>query len=260
MNNTRGNNRRRGRSPGRQQGGQFQNRIDSRARGNAPQLLDKYKKLAEDAHRNGDRVQAEYYLQFADHYFRVIADGKVRQDEQRSKREDTRDDPRQDGNSRRDERRGTGSHDDDDSDADSGSADEEMGGRDDRFISDHDETSSAPANHRTGRPVRNEADDDSAQDTRRQSGEESDNPFVREPRKRAVRKPRQPSGRGEAAGSETERTVQNSGALDPQALPPAIGETGTTDGEPAEKPKRARRPRKPKEDGSADDVKQAANG
>lgn len=85
MNNNRNqNNRRRGRGNRNQGGGGNQgNRIDSRARGNAPQLLDKYKKLAEDAHRNGDRVQAEYYLQFADHYFRVIADNRSRQDEQR---------------------------------------------------------------------------------------------------------------------------------------------------------------------------------
>eukprot|EP00611_Tribonema_gayanum_P027970 TRINITY_DN7056_c0_g1_i1.p1 TRINITY_DN7056_c0_g1~~TRINITY_DN7056_c0_g1_i1.p1 ORF type:complete len:215 (-),score=76.98 TRINITY_DN7056_c0_g1_i1:36-680(-) len=46
-------------------------------------MLDKYKKLAQDAQHNGDRVQMEYYLQFADHYFRVIADNKARQDEQR---------------------------------------------------------------------------------------------------------------------------------------------------------------------------------
>ena len=79
------------------------NRIDSRARGNAPQLLDKYKKLAEEASRNGDRVQAEYYLQFADHYFRVIADGKTRQDEQRQRRDDNRDSRDSDDDSNEDE-------------------------------------------------------------------------------------------------------------------------------------------------------------
>ena len=92
MNNNR-NNRRRGRG-NRSQGGNGNqlNRIDSRARGNAPQLLEKYKKLAQDAQHNGDRVQMEYYLQFADHYFRVIADNKARQDEQRggSRRNDER--------------------------------------------------------------------------------------------------------------------------------------------------------------------------
>ncbi|WP_081596544.1 DUF4167 domain-containing protein [Porphyrobacter sp. AAP82] len=100
MNNNR-NNRRRGRGNRNQGGGGAQlNRIDSRARGNAPQMLDKYKKLAQDAQHNGDRVQMEYYLQFADHYFRVIADNKARQDEQRggnggggNRRHDERENP-----------------------------------------------------------------------------------------------------------------------------------------------------------------------
>jgi len=90
LNNNRGNNRRRGRGNNRPQGngGQQLNRIDSRARGNAPQLLEKYRKLAHDAHLNGDRVTSEFYLQFADHYFRVIADTRVRQEEQRLRRDD----------------------------------------------------------------------------------------------------------------------------------------------------------------------------
>jgi hypothetical protein len=92
-NNNNRNNRRRGRGNRNQGGNGSQlNRIDSRARGNAPQMLDKYKKLAQDAHHNGDRVQMEYYLQFADHYFRVIADNKARLDEQRGgRRPDDRD-------------------------------------------------------------------------------------------------------------------------------------------------------------------------
>jgi len=88
-NNNNNNNRRRGRGNGRPQGnGQPINRIDSRARGNAPQMLEKYRKLAHDAHLNGDRVQAEYFLQFADHYFRVIADTRQRQEEARVRRDE----------------------------------------------------------------------------------------------------------------------------------------------------------------------------
>ncbi len=89
-NSSNNNNRRRGRGNARPQGGGGQqlNRVDSRARGNAPQLLEKYRKLAQDAHLNGDRVSAEYYLQFADHYFRVSADTRVRQDEQRGRRDE----------------------------------------------------------------------------------------------------------------------------------------------------------------------------
>jgi len=86
--NNRNNNRRRGRNNRGSGGGSQGNRIDSRARGNASQMLEKYKKLAHDASLNGDRVQTEYYLQFADHYFRVLADNKSPKDEQRGPRSD----------------------------------------------------------------------------------------------------------------------------------------------------------------------------
>lgn len=85
--NNRQNGRRRGRGGGnnnpRQGGGgggraDSANRIDSRARGNANQLYEKYKNLARDAQMSGDRVNIEYYLQFADHYFRVLADTRSR--------------------------------------------------------------------------------------------------------------------------------------------------------------------------------------
>lgn len=86
MNNRQANNgRRRGRGGQRQQGGgnpNQGNRIDSRARGNAAQLLEKYKNLARDAQMQGDRVNTEYYLQFADHYFRVLAETRSRFEEQ----------------------------------------------------------------------------------------------------------------------------------------------------------------------------------
>lgn len=86
INNNRQAGRRRGRGGQRQGGGNPSagngNRIDNRARGNAAQLLEKYKALASDAQRQGDRVNAEYYLQFADHYFRVLAESRSRFDEQ----------------------------------------------------------------------------------------------------------------------------------------------------------------------------------
>jgi len=214
LNSNRGNNRRRGRNNNRSQGGgQHLNRIDSRARGNAPQLLDKYKKLAEEASRNGDRVQAEYYLQFADHYFRVIADGKARQDEQRQKREDARGDRDSDDDTNEDEYDNRGN------------------------------------------------DSDREPRSRRESSD--DNPFVRDNRQRRSR--RQRDDEQAADNDETEDSVKNSGGLDPQALPPAIGDTGSDDA-PAEKPKRTRRPRKPKvaeseaAGGDDSDMQQAVNG
>jgi hypothetical protein len=47
---------------------------DVRIRGNAPQIYDKYVTLARDATASGDRIAAEGYYQFAEHYFRIMND------------------------------------------------------------------------------------------------------------------------------------------------------------------------------------------
>ncbi len=75
-----------GRTMGQSMGGQSSNRLDVRVRGNANQLLEKYKQMARDSHQSGDRVAAEYYLQHADHYFRVLNDSRIRQEEMRARR------------------------------------------------------------------------------------------------------------------------------------------------------------------------------
>ncbi len=88
--NNRQNGRRRGRGGGQRppssapQG----NRQDNRQRGNAAQLLEKYKSLARDSQLSGDRVQTEYYLQFAEHYFRVLNENRSRFEEQRPRQND----------------------------------------------------------------------------------------------------------------------------------------------------------------------------
>ncbi len=88
--NNRQNGRRRGRGgtqvrgPGN--GPDRGNRIDNRARGNAAQLHEKYRNLARDAQTQGDRVMTEYYLQFADHYFRVLNESRARFEEQNQQR------------------------------------------------------------------------------------------------------------------------------------------------------------------------------
>jgi hypothetical protein len=97
INNRQQNGRRRGRGNNNQrpQGGNSGgnrnqdngNRIDNRSRGNAAQLLEKYKTLARDAQQSGDRVLTEYYLQFSDHYFRVLADTRARFEENQPRRE-----------------------------------------------------------------------------------------------------------------------------------------------------------------------------
>ena len=77
----RGGGPRGGQNLGGQPGG---NRQDNRQRGNAAQLLEKYKSMARDAQLAGDRVQSEYYLQFADHYFRVLSESRARFEDQRA--------------------------------------------------------------------------------------------------------------------------------------------------------------------------------
>ncbi len=54
---------------------------------NANQLFEKYKNLAMEAQRQGDRVNTEYYLQFADHYFRVLADQRGRFEDNQPRRQ-----------------------------------------------------------------------------------------------------------------------------------------------------------------------------
>ena len=44
---------------------------DVKLRGNAQQLYEKYTALAHDASSSGERISAEAYSQFADHYFRL---------------------------------------------------------------------------------------------------------------------------------------------------------------------------------------------
>ena len=97
MINNRQGGRRRGRGGqggSRNLGGQPGNRQDNRQRGNAAQLLEKYKSMARDSQLAGDRVQTEYYLQFADHYFRVLSESRARFDDQRRQRGE---DPEEDG-------------------------------------------------------------------------------------------------------------------------------------------------------------------
>ena len=70
-------NRMRGRGHGRKSGNSrnqsFEsNGPDGKVRGNAQQVVEKYLTLARDASSAGDRINAESYYQFAEHYYRVM--------------------------------------------------------------------------------------------------------------------------------------------------------------------------------------------
>ncbi|HEY6817075.1 MAG TPA: DUF4167 domain-containing protein [Croceibacterium sp.] len=224
MNQNRNNNRRRGRGNnrgGQGGGGNQGNRIDSRARGNAPQMLEKYRKLAHDASLNGDRVQTEYYLQFADHYFRVIADMRTQKDDQRP---------------RRDERENAyDDHDD---------------------FDDFDDIGRGRPHQQ--QPRREDADEVPSDEGERGSeGEEpsvaepADNPFTRDTRGRGTRsRGRRPandaSDASDAVGGEREAArSDNEAGFDPGLLPPSIARE---DEAPRRAP-RGRRRARPDEDG-----------
>lgn len=264
MNNNRGNNRRRGRGNRQNNsggGGQQLNRIDSRARGNAPQMLEKYRKLAHDAHLNGDRVQAEYYLQFADHYFRVIADQRQRQEEQRVSRQDRFQEGGDEGG---DEGEFTGGSDFPSFDQPVYNRREDRAPREDRGPRED----RAPREDRTPREDRSQREDreprseDGAADASEAAGAEpssdasvyepAENPFLRENRenresrgnrglrpRRDDRRPRRDRDEGDAPAG-----------LDASILPPAIGvarEEPAPVAEAAEEaPAPRRRTRKPK--------------
>ncbi|MFC4293698.1 DUF4167 domain-containing protein [Novosphingobium tardum] len=270
MNNNRNNNnnnRRRGRgNNNRPQGGgrgEMINRIDSRARGNAPQMLEKYKKLAQDAHLNGDRVTAEYYLQFADHYFRVIADTRQRQEEQRMRRDG--------GEAGQGEQSGNDENDNDDNEfgmeSDFPSYDQPYRRDDNR---DPQQRREPAREQQQGQPRAVEGDEEGPREDRGNRAP-APNPFTRD--NQAMRSGLRPrSNRGDdrqddagsaprGRGPRRERSDRDneSGSLDPSLLPPAITEardlvrdaavTEATGEATAEAPKRrTRRARPPAED------------
>jgi len=193
------------------------NRQDNRQRGNAAQLLEKYKGLARDAQMQGDRILTENYLQFADHYFRVLNENRARFEEQRPRqRDDYQDD--YDGEENEGPREA--------GDLQSGDRDED-GESEPRY--EREPRREEPRYEREQRPERA---DRGERAERPERGERSD----RNGDYRAGRRP--PLRRPERAEAEEEERI----ALD--VLPPAIS-AANEEGE-AEAPARAPRPRRPR--------------
>jgi len=206
------------------------NRQDNRQRGNAAQLLEKYKGLARDAQMQGDRVLTENYLQFADHYFRVLNENRARFEEQRPRQRDD--------------------YADEDEDQDNESGRE----ANDRYAGDQDEgeyreeprRDREPRYEREARPEREVRPEREARPERSERPERDD----RNGDFRPARRPRTPRPEAVANQDGDDERI----ALD--VLPPAISAANEDGGAeaPARAP-RARRPRRPRED---DDVAPAA--
>ena len=273
INNRQQTGRRRGRggqNGQRQQNGrpEMGNRIDNRARGNAPQLLEKYKTLARDAQQSGDRVLAEYYFQFADHYFRVLAESRARYEEANPNR------PRQDyGDQDNEGFDGDGNEGDGDGEfeaprdarpqpnrSDNRGDQQPRPFRDDRPRSDQNR-SDQPRQDREVRPERASEDrpqrtdryqrDDRPRDDRpREVRPREDRPREDRPRQDRTRTaaPRaQPNGNGSSVAHDDDFDLGN--ALPFDALPPAIGVSAMepvpgVEGEAVVVPKKRGRPKK----------------
>ena len=276
INNRQANGRRRGRGGQQQQGRGGNpnqrdngNRIDNRARGNAAQLLEKYKNLARDAQMQGDRVNAEYYLQFADHYFRVLSETRSRFEEQNPNAQNQNRRPR------------------DDEDQDEDFDFEADGNREDRDYQEprQQQPPQQQRDNREPRENRGNRDDREARGNRddREPREAREPREIREPREaREPREPRngRPNGNGYANGNgqyaeaapaapvvetngEQERAPRRRGrprrdeaveaeaphGIDLAVLPPAFGIEATADAEAGEEaPKKPRRRRTAKSD------------
>lgn len=229
MINNRQNNRRRGRGGGGGGGGPRSNgssggggnRIDNRARGNASQLHEKYKTLARDAQTQGDRVMTEYYLQFADHYYRILNENRARFEEQRPRRDDQFD---------RDDR--------DDQD--------EFGGDGDMIAGQAPvaETVDAPERPAPRQP-RFELEADAADEQPRRRARNGNGGAREEAQAIDVEAQEQPRPRRGRPRRERQED-EGEGRIEMAALPPALAapESAVADGDDAPKPKRRGRPPK----------------
>ena len=196
------------------------NRQDNRQRGNAAQLLEKYKGMARDAQMQGDRVQTEYFLQFADHYYRILNENRARFEEQRRQR-------------------GEGGYDAsyDDEDQDEMEPASERNERDAPEPVEADEPRQAEGRRegREGREGRGPREGREPRDDRSGNGEFRSRRYRGRPSEEA-------EGYGEGDGGGSDERI----AAD--ILPPSIGPVGGDEGDEEPRAPRPRRPRRPRDE------------
>ena len=109
MRHNQGQNSKRARGRGRRNGGHNQvnfnrnttfdsNGPEGRLRGNAQQLFEKYTALAYDANAAGERISAEAFTQYADHYYRIHQSILQNAEQQRKAHDDRQQSRRRDQN------------------------------------------------------------------------------------------------------------------------------------------------------------------
>ncbi len=234
------------------------NRIDNRARGNAPQLLEKYKTLARDAQQAGDRVLAEYYFQFADHYFRVLAESRARYEEANPNR------PRQEYSDGENE--GFDGEGNDGSEGDEFDAPRQQQARQDnrpeqapRQYRDDRPRNDQPRQDREPRPERVSEDRPARNDRyQRDDRPRDERPREDRPRQDRSRPAAAPRAQANGNGAAHDDDFDHGNALPFDALPPAIGVSAMepvmgVEGEEIAVPKRRGRPKKVATEAASDE-------
>ena len=216
------------------------NRQDNRQRGNAAQLLEKYKALARDSQLAGDRVQTEYYLQFAEHYFRALGESRARFDEQRRARGEDTDDGYDD----------EGELLDGDVDGDDGREEaQDRPQRQEPPQRSYEERAERPQQQRTERYER--GDRQPQRSERPERPERNDRPIERsDTADRAAQPQRSERSNGRVHRDRDEEQGEQRIAFD--VIPPAIGATDVVTADADEAPRPRRRTRRPRPEGEAE--------
>ncbi|UTW51167.1 DUF4167 domain-containing protein [bacterium SCSIO 12827] len=155
MNKNSNNRRSRGRGGNKRHGNVRNQTFESngpgvKVRGSAQQVLDKYLLLARDASSAGDRIMAESYFQFAEHYFRLL-----NTDEQRNADRNGQNRGRPDGGARQTP-----------GGAEGGPEDNMGGDYDDDMDNDGDQDDADAEVIHTNRPQANDGDNRDERDSR----------------------------------------------------------------------------------------------
>lgn len=233
--------RRRGRPGQRPQGNNGRNqeqgsRIDNRARGNAPQMLEKYKALARDAQMQGDRVITEYYLQFADHYFRVVAEMRARQEETRRQRDDWQEgDADQDMGDNDDQMMADGGDQDDDQAAAERAYEAQRRQPRQPQARDNQQRDNRPRENRSAegddgyrqnRPPRRDGRDNNGYDSGQRENVQRDNAPRDNVQRGSGDRTNQARRVFAEARGQSERSISEPATIDVSVLPPAFGSDG----------------------------------
>jgi len=181
---------------------------DVKVRGTAAHIAEKYGVLARDAQSAGDRIAAESYFQYAEHYNRIVAAAQAQTIQQTQSREgaddDGDEDERQDG-------QGTEARDESGRGGGDGQA---AAAHDDRGPADDDE--GAPRKRRRPRrPEANPASSDQAEAVASDAGEGSVGDGGKEAVEAPRRRVRKTNGHDAPAAAETAGEPSVNGSAEP---------------------------------------------